>query len=339
MKANKTQFVKDLREKDKVSAPFLVKQAQVAMGKNGKSYMNVTLADNSGEVEAKIWDNVPSFSHQVVRDALVHIEGQVQSYLGRLQVVIREADLLREDEVDLELLLPKGTVDPEKLWVELTGLVQSMTDPHYRALCEEVLLKNPEVQEKLKRAPAAKSIHHAYPGGLLEHIVSVTKLLDLMSQHYEPHLNRDLLFIGGFFHDLCKIWELEYDRATDYTMEGRLIGHLVMGSELIEKTVQKLNATVGALKTPFTDEKRLLAKHMVVAHHGKLEYGSPKDPQVLEALVVHMIDDLDSKMNHIRLFIEQDLQAGSWTLINRQYSRYFYKPEAARKNDRPALAE
>lgn len=336
MKFTKTQFVQDLRDKDRVSGPFLVKQATVSTGKNGKPYMTVVLTDQTGEVEAKIWDNVASISHQVVRDALVVVEGNVQTYLGRIQVVIKDIQLAREDEVDMELLLPKGKVDPEALWKELTGLIASMEDIHYRSLCEEAILKNPEVADRFKRAPAAKSMHHAYPGGLLEHVVSVVKILDLMAGHYRTTVNRDLLFVGGLFHDLCKIWELDFERATDYTMEGRLVGHLVMGSELIEKTVQKLNQDftngVGKIPSLITDEKRCLAKHMVVAHHGKLEYGSPKEPQVLEALIVHMVDDLDSKVNQISVFVEQDLQAGPWTAINRNFSRYFYKPESVRKN-------
>ncbi|NDF15704.1 HD family phosphohydrolase, partial [bacterium] len=130
---------------------------------------------------------------------------------------------------------------------------------------------------------------------------------------------------------LAKIWELQYDKVTDYTTEGRLLGHLVMGSELIEKKVQWLESQPGRLPGAFPVEKKLLAKHMVVAHHGKLEYGSPKEPACLEALIVHMIDDLDSKVNAIRVFIEQDAAPGAWTLLNRQYERYFYKPEWARK--------
>ena len=160
-------------------------------------------------------------------------------------------------------------------------------------------------------------MHHAYPTGLLEHMVSITGILDSLSKHYGKMLDRDLLFIGGFFHDIGKIWELSYDLTTDYTTEGKLIGHLVMGVELIEKKTQAIPG--------FPNEMKLLAKHMVLSHHGQYEYGSPKRPKVLEALIVHYIDDLDSKINAIHGFIQNDQNPGDWTLLNKMYERYFYK--------------
>jgi 3'-5' exoribonuclease len=168
-------------------------------------------------------------------------------------------------------------------------------------------------------------MHHAYEAGLIEHIVSVLGILDRISQHYGKKVDRDLLLLGGFFHDIGKIWELSYERTTDYTTEGRLLGHLVMGVELIERTIQMLDSMPGRLPAPFPIEKKLLAKHMVVAHHGKLEYGSPKEPQVLEALIVHMVDDLDSKVNAIYEFLATDPTAGEWSSLHKQFGRYFYK--------------
>jgi 3'-5' exoribonuclease len=323
MKYPKTQFSKTIQDQDRVSSPFLIKYSAVSTGKTGKAFMNVILTDKTGDLEARIFDNVPKFNAQAVKDTFVQVEGSAQSFNNRIQVHIKDLIVLREDEVEIDEYLSPSFLNADKLYAELKGIVESMQDPDYRALMMAVFVDDAEVVTKLKKAPAAKSIHHAYPVGLLEHVVSICKMLNFMSVHYSPYVNRDLLLVGGLMHDLAKIWELQYEKTTDYTTEGRLIGHLVMGIELIEKKAQ--------LIANFPEEKKLLAKHMVAAHHGKLEYGSPKEPVCLEALIVHMIDDLDSKVNAIRVFTENDTQPGMWTLLNRQFERYFYKPEWARK--------
>jgi len=331
MKYPKSQFSKGVRDQDRISSPFLIKYSAVATGKTGKPYMNVILTDKSGDVEARIFEQVPRYSSQAVKDALVQVEGVAQTFNGRIQVHIKDLTILREDEVELEDYLPETFLNADKLYEELKAIIATMKDPHYRALLESIFIEDADIVARIKKAPAAKSFHHAYPVGLLEHVVSIAKTLDFLANHYGPKVDRDLLFVGGFLHDLAKIWELQYDKLTDYTTEGRLLGHLVMGSELIEKKIQKLESEDGRIPGGFPVEKKLLAKHMVVAHHGKLEYGSPKERACLEALIVHMIDDLDSKVNAIRVFIEQDAAPGAWTLLNRQYERYFYKPEWARK--------
>ena len=333
MKYTKTQYAKSIRDQDRVSSPFLIKYSAVATGKTGKAYMNVILTDKTGDLEARIFDNVPKFNAQAVRDAYVQVEGNAQSFNNRIQVNIKDLVILREDEVNPEEYLPASFLNAEKLYAELTAIVKSMQDPHYRALMESIFIDDPEIATRFKKAPAAKAMHHAYPVGLLEHVVSIAKMLDFLSTHYSPYVDRDLLLVGGFMHDLAKIWELQYEKTTDYTAEGRFIGHLVMGVELIEKKIQWLESQPGRLpENSFPTEKKLLAKHMVLAHHGKLEYGSPKEPVCIEALIVHMIDDLDSKVNSIRVFLENDNQPDSWSLLHKQFGRYFYKPEWARKS-------
>lgn len=331
MFVTKSQFVRDLKEKETVSAPFLVKYAAVGTDKNGKAFMNVVLMDKSGEIEARVWDDVSRYAASIVRDNFVHLEGRVQSYQGRKQLVINRAQPLREDQVEVKDYVPEGTLDVEELYTQLLSYVDTMQDPDYRALANAILRDDPEIADRVKRAPAAKSVHHAYPGGLLEHVVSITGILDALSKHYGKYLDRDLLFLGGFFHDIGKLWELSYDRVTDYTTEGKLIGHLVMGVELIERKIQWLEQNGKLSQGKFPTEKKLLVKHLVLAHHGEYEYGSPKRPKCLEALVVHYIDDLDSKVNAIRCFIENDQNPGEWTLLNKMYERFFFKPEWARK--------
>lgn len=325
----KSQFVRDLKDKDVVAAPFLVKFSAVQVGKNGKPYMNLVFMDKSGEIEARLWDDVTRHAGQAVRDAFVRVDGRCQLYQGRRQIVVGKLAILREDEVNPKDYLPESLVDADALYEQLMGYVASMQDPYYKALAEAVLRDDAEVVDRVKRAPAAKSVHHAYKSGLIEHVVSITAILDGLAKHYGKYVDRDLMFLGGFFHDIGKLWELSYDRVTEYTTEGKLIGHLVMGVELMDRKIRELESQPGRLPGAFPVEKALLIKHVILAHHGILEYGSPKRPKCLEALLVHMVDDMDSKVNAIRCFIEQDQTPGRWTALNRQYERFFWKPEWA----------
>ncbi|MEK6704944.1 MAG: HD domain-containing protein [Bdellovibrionota bacterium] len=328
---SKHQFLKDLKEKDSVASSFLIKFSAVAVGKSGKPYMNLILTDKSGDLEARLWENVQQHMGQAVRGSYTWVEGRCQVYQGRRQVVIEKLQLLREDEVDPKDYEVEGSVNCEELYDKLLQYVSSMTDPFYKALSEATLRNDADVSLRLRKAPAAKSVHHAYKSGLLEHLVSVTALLDTVAKHYSRWIDRDLLLAGGFFHDIGKLWELSYDRVIDYTAEGRLVGHLVMGIGLIDRKIKELEEKPGALPGPFPEDKKLLIKHLVLAHHGLLEYGSPKRPKCLEAMILHMIDDLDSKVNSIAGFIEQDLTPGRWTALSRQYERFFYKPDWSHK--------
>ncbi len=330
MQKTKSQFVKDIKDKDAVASPFLIKFSATATGKNGKPYMNLVFMDKTGELEGKLWDDVSTHIGQAVRDAFVWVEGRCQTYQGRRQVVVSRMQVLREDEVTVAEYVIPSPVDPERLYGELKRYVGTMQDPYYKALAEIILIEDADIVDRVKRAPAAKSVHHAYKTGLLEHVVSITGILDSLAAHYGKYLDRDLLFLGGFFHDIGKLWELSYDRVTDYTTEGKLIGHLVMGVELIDRKIRELEAQAGRIPGDrFPEEKKLLIKHVILAHHGILEYGSPKRPKCLEALVVHMIDDLDSKVNAIRVFMENDQTPGRWTAFSKQYERFFFKPDWA----------
>lgn len=327
----KNQYVATLTDKSNVQSIFLVKYSSLQTGKTGKAYLNLVLMDKTGELEARVWDDVPQVASMAVRDAFVWVEGACQNFQGRKQIVVKKLQGLREDQVKIKDYLKVGEFDSEEQYKELVEFVHSMKDPYYKALAESILIDDEEIVSLMKKAPAAKTIHHAYRGGLLEHVVAITKTLDFLSQLYSPFVDRDLLFLGGFLHDLAKIWELSFERSTDYTDAGRLLGHLVMGIELVEKKVIALEATPGKLSGKFPEEKKLLVKHMIASHHGSYEFGSPKEPQCLEAFIVHAIDDLDSKINSIRKFIEADTNPGKWTLLHKGMERFFYKPEWARQ--------
>lgn len=323
-------FVKSIQDKDNVSSPFLVKYCATPTGKNGKPYINLILADRTGDIEARIWDGTLDEASKIQKGCYLLIEGKAQLYQGRKQLVVHKFKMLADQEVNAQDYIAETLINPTELYAQLLEYVASMEDPYYRALAESILKDDAEIVALVKEAPAAKSVHHAYKGGLIEHVVSITGILDSLSKHYGKYLDRDLLFLGGFLHDIGKIWELSYDKVTDYTTEGKLIGHLVMGVELIERKIQELEAQTGRLPGPFPVNKKLLVKHVILAHHGELEYGSPKRPKCLEALVVHYIDDLDSKINVIRTFIESDKTPGEWTALHKMYQRFFFKPEWAR---------
>jgi len=329
-RVKKNLFVRDLKEKEPVSSPFLIKFSSLVADKNGKPYMNLVLMDSSGEVEARIWDDVARYAGQAVKDTFVWVEGRCQSYQGRKQVVINKLQILREDEVEQKQYLPESFIDPDPLFEEVNKYVSSLTDPHYQALAQSVFCSDNDVIELIKRAPAAKSYHHAYKSGLLEHLVYVLRISDFIASQYKKNINRDLLIVGALLHDIGKLWELSYERVTDYTTQGKLIGHLVLGVELIDKKIRELEETKVIDKFP--EEKKLLIKHLVLSHHGELEFGSPKRPKCLEAMVLHYVDDLDSKINSITNFITQDQTSGEWTTYNKSYERFFFKSSNFKKD-------
>lgn len=312
----KTRFAKDLKEKDVVNEVFLVKYSAVVQAKNGKPYLNAILSDRSGDLESRVWENAEGAAAVLVKGHFVRVEGRVAFYQNRRQFVISAYTEVPAAQIDMKEFIAESKCDVEALYLKLLEFARSIENPFSRELALRVLT-SPDVSTGLRQAPAAKSVHHAYRGGLLEHMVSITEILDSLSKHYGKAVDRDLLLLGGFFHDIAKLWELDYALTTDYTDEGRLVGHLVMGVELVERAMNAI--------PDFPRHLRLLVKHLILAHHGELEYGSPKRPKFVEALIVHYVDDLDSKINAIQGFIAKDEAPGAWTGLNKMYERYFYK--------------
>lgn len=308
-------LISQLKDKDQVSNVFLVREKIINLGKNGRPFMSLLLGDQSGSMDAKVWDNIDELKNEFDIGDLVKTKGVVQIYQARKQLIVHKIEKYNESEFSREDFLVQSSHKPEDQMAELITIIKTMKSDFLRQLCLDVI-EDPEIRPLLLRAPAAKSIHHAWVGGLLEHIVSIAKIMNFMAEHYK-YLNRDLLIFGALFHDIGKVWELSSDNGIAYTDRGRLIGHMEMGCELIDRKSQKIMG--------FPAELRDLCKHIVLSHHGKLEYGSPKRPKFIEAYLVSMIDELDSKMSALEQFISNERQNTTerWSRLNDQFERYF----------------
>lgn len=308
------QTVRNLRDKDNVDSPFLVKNKTVGVGKNGRAFMGLQLGDSTGAIDARVWDRVDELSQEFEVGDIIKVKGLVQLFQNRKQLIVHKLERIDTATVNFEDFIPSTDKNSEDMFVELLQLVRTMKNDFMRQLILDTL-EDPEIKPLILKAPAAKSIHHAWLGGLLEHILSICKIMDFMGSHY-PFLNRDLLLFGGIFHDIGKIWELSYDNGISYTDRGRLIGHMQIACELIDK---KSSRILG-----FTDELRDICKHIILSHHGRLEYGSPKRPKFMEAMVVAMIDDFDSKVATVKSIVESERDSGEkWSRYNEMFDRYF----------------
>jgi 3'-5' exoribonuclease len=293
----KSPYVKELEANQTLTASFLVRSKEIREKKTGEPYLSLALSDRTGEIEAKMWDNVPGVMDTFERDDFVKVKGLVQVYHNRHQLTIHKMRRLEDSEVDFADYFPSSSRNIDEMWSELRALISSMADPHLRALVEAVL-DDPAIAERYRKAPAAKQIHHAWLGGLLEHVLSLCQLCRFAAGHYGADL--DLLLTGAVLHDVGKVYELSYDRGFGYTPEGQLLGHMVLALRIISDKLQAL--------PDFPPRLRSLVEHMIVSHHGKLEFGSPKLPQFPEALLLHYLDDMDSKVECMRAWAEHDRQ-------------------------------
>lgn len=300
----KSPYVSELQPNQLVTGTFLVHSKDIRQKKSGEPYLSLLLGDRTGDVDAKMWDNVTEVMQTVDRDDFVRVKGLLNIYQNRPQLTIHKMQRLEESEVDPADYFPVSKRDAEEMFSELSGTVAGIENPHLKKLLEAVL-SDDEIAERLRRAPAAKFIHHAYLGGLLEHILSLCALCRFAAGHYK-NIDLDLLLAGAVLHDIGKIHELSYERSFGYTTEGQLLGHIAIGLRILD---EKLRAM-----PDFPPRLRALVEHMVLSHHGHLEFGSPKVPMFPEALLLHYLDDLDSKMECMRALVAQDRQVdGEWT--------------------------
>jgi 3'-5' exoribonuclease len=318
----KAVYVADIRENEPVDSVFLVSAKNQGVTKSGSGYLILRLLDRSGEIEARVWERANEAGRAFDKNDFVRICGQGTLYQGRIQVRVQEIAKVDEREVATEDFLPRSEFDPEQMAAELKAILRAMENPHLRALAE-AFFADPTFMELFKRAPAGKTIHHPYLGGLLEHTLSLLKLILKVVENYRG-IDVDLLLIGGFLHDIGKVYELSFDRSVEYTDRGQLLGHLVMEIEMVDDKLKVI--------PDFPDELAMLIKHMMVSHHGSLEFGSPKLPQTLEAVMLHYLDDLDGKIQSIQSLLGKEPDA-RWTSFHRGYGRNFFRGRAGEEDE------
>ena len=299
-------------ENQTITSLFVVAAKQVKSKKNGELYLSVTLADRSGQLQANMWDNVADTLDAFEQDDFVKVKGVIHKYNGRWQLTIHKLRKLDDPEIDYTDYLPKTSKDIDQLWRTLNDFVESFENRWLKALLKE-FMADETIVTAYKNAPAAKTLHHAFVGGLLDHVVSLFTVCDLAARNY-PQVNRDLLLTGAFLHDIGKLHELAYQRSIAYTTEGQLLGHMIIELEMLH---QKLTHLPG-----FPAELKILIEHMIISHHGHYEFGSPKLPMFPEALMLHYLDDLDSKMESMRAQFEREAEFDSpWTSYNPSLAR------------------
>jgi 3'-5' exoribonuclease len=295
-----------------ITSSFVVISKQVKPKKTGEPYLALTLGDRTGQIEAKMWDNVETAIDAFEQEDFIKAKGLLNKYKNRFQLTIHKLRKLLDSEVDFADYLPKTSKDIGELWQVLAGYVASFQDGYLKALVE-AFMSDPDIAEAYRNAPAAKSLHHAYIGGLLDHVVSLFRSCDLICRNY-PQINRDLLLTGAFLHDIGKIHELTYNRSFSYTTRGQLLGHMVIELEMLQAKLVQV--------PDFPEELKTLVEHLIISHHGEYEFGSPKLPMFPEALMLHYLDDLDSKMEAMRAHFDREAGLdGPWTGYNASLGR------------------
>jgi len=297
---------------------FLVLAKQQRTTKNNKPYLNLILGDKTGQLEGRVWElGDPRIARDFDRGDIVKARGSASRFDDRLQMKIDQLRKATAGEADISDMLPSTACNVDDLWHTLLGFVESFTNPDLKLLLS-TMLSDPAIAKAYREAPAARQLHHAWLGGLLEHVVSLLNLAERVATHY-PMLDRDLLITGVILHDIGKVTELSWETGFEYRVEGVLLGHIQMGVALTEKTIDSLTGFPPKLKT--------LVLHMILSHHGKLEFGSPKLPMIPEALVLNFLDDLDAKMQAVQSEFDKSIREGKgpdeltgkvWALDQRQ---------------------
>lgn len=310
----KSLYAADIHENQLVDSLFLVSSKNHGVTKGGNSYLVLKLLDRSGEIEGRVWDRADDLGRGFDRNDFVRVRGQATLYQGKVQIRVQDVMRVEEKNIAAEDFLPKSPFDPDVMLGELQTILRGMKNPHLLALAE-ACFADQELMDLIKRAPGAKTIHHPYLSGLLEHTLSLLKLILRVVENYRG-IDVDLLLTGGFLHDIGKVYEFSFERAVEYTDAGQLLGHLVMEVEMVNKKI----ATI----PDFPDELAMLVKHLLVSHHGAYEFGSPKLPQTVEAIMLHALDDLDGKIQAVQNLPEKE-PGSKWTVFHRAYGRSFYR--------------
>jgi len=311
----KKRFIADIRAGDIVDDIFVLFEKILSQKRDGKNFLNITLSDKTGMIKGVVWDDVDGITAGTASGDFVHVNGHVGEYRGALQVVIKKMGSVPADRIDSADFLPQTPRDIEGMFDRLSRITDSIKTEYLKRLVE-AFWKDEAFVRKFKTAPAAKKMHHAYIGGLLEHTLSMASLADKIAGHYSG-VDRDLLIVGAIFHDIGKIDEFEYRFKIDYSDKGRLLNHIVIGLKMVDEKLSEIEQ--------FPEDQALMLKHMIVSHHGAREFGSPEPPKIIEAVLLNYIDEIDSKVNGIRDFMASEDADETWTSYHRILERHFYK--------------
>jgi len=307
--------VKDLEPDPAVTGFFLVHEKEVRNTANGKPYLRMELGDRTGTVEARMWDQFETLAKDVNRDDFIKVQGRVELYRNKPQLTLQQFRVAKPEEIDLGDFLPRTPFDVEELYKQILGHVEGMKNPWLKQLCSTILT-DPKIVNRFKRAPAAKVMHHAYIGGLIEHVAGLCGLAKQIAAHY-AELDVDLLLMAAMLHDVGKLDELCYERAVSYTVDGQLLGHIVIEVESVSRVMDAIEG--------FPEQLKTVVLHILISHHGEYEFGSPKLPMIREALAFHYMDDLDSKMGAIRAALAVDSGEPDWSAYSGALGRKFLR--------------
>lgn len=309
------RYISDLKEDETVIEHYLCKKKQTLKSRAGKSYLSLILQDKTGIISAKVWE-LNNYIQSFEENDFIKIEGSVLSYQNELQLNIRKIRRSHEGEYEPLDYIPSTDKDIEELFKRLINIINSLENTYVKTLLQNIYIKNDNIREAFKVHSAAKNMHHNYMGGLLEHTLSICEICDFLAGHY-PFANRDILIASGMLHDIGKIIELSPFPDNDYTDDGQLLGHIVIGVELINYECEKIEK--------FPHQLKSLLKHSVLAHHGEYEFGSPKRPKTIEAFILHCVDELDAKIKIFEDMINSDSTQGNWVGYHKMLARNIRK--------------
>lgn len=311
------RYLKDIRDGEQIIGHYLCKQKQNLKSRNGKPYISLKLQDKTGFVDGKIWD-INSDIDEFEENSFIKIDGVVSVYQGEYQISIKRLRLSLEGEYDPMDYIPCTDRDIKGMIEKLNEYIDKVENIYLKKLLQDFFVSDAEFLDKFIHHSAAKSIHHSYMGGLLEHTLTVVSIAEFLSSKYNE-ANKDLVIAGAILHDIGKIKELSEFPLNDYTDSGQLLGHIFIGIEMVNEKIKKIN--------DFPEGLELLLKHCILAHHGELEYGSPKRPKIIEAMIIHCADNSDAKIKLFEESIKVDHIQGEWVGYNRMLGRNIRKSD------------
>lgn len=315
------RFINQMGERESINEVFLAGDKQLRKNRNGNLYLQLRLTDRTGTVNALMWNTSDSAAHAFDNGDFVRVDGITQFYNGSLQIIAKQVERAEPGDVNREEFFQLSSEDVDRLRAQLSEMLRAVTNYHLRNLAECFLIDE-QFMDQFSRAPAGVKNHHAYHGGLLEHVVQLMQLTTSVARHY-PQLEPDLLVMGAFLHDMGKVHEMRYDRDLAYSDEGQLIGHVVIAVGMLDKKLDEASQLSGE---PFPEELALRLKHMIVSHHGQYDFGSPKLPMTLEAIALHFLDNLDAKIHNFDSLIREDVNVDShWTTYQANIGRKLFK--------------